>query len=129
MIEWFMSGGFFMWLVLGAGLVSLGLAVDAGRRLTGGPVDEPAVRAEIDAVLFWGGFASLLGLIGTLGGVAQMARYVERAGSVSAGVAWSGVRVALITTVFGLIVLGLSLLAWFALRAGLRVTNVLGKHS
>lgn len=120
MIQWFMSGGFFMWLVLGAGLVGLALAVDAGRRLVAGPADRSAVRAEIDAVLFWGGFAALLGLIGTLGGVGVMARSIEEAGSVSAALAWSGIRVALVTTVFGLMVLGVSLLAWFGLRAGLR---------
>lgn len=120
MIDWFMSGGFFMWLVLGAGLMGLALAADAGRRLVAGPGDRSAVRAEIDAVLFWGGFAALLGLIGTLGGVGVMARSIERAGSVSAAVGWSGIRVALITTVFGLMVLGVNLLAWFGLRAGLR---------
>ncbi len=120
MIEWFASGGFPMWFVLGAGLVSLGLAVDAGRKLAGGPADVAALRSEIDAVLFWGGFASLLGVIGTLGGVGIMARSIEQAGSVSAAVAWSGIRVALITTVFGLMVLGLSLLAWLGLRSALR---------
>lgn len=120
MIEWFLSGGFFMWLVLGAGLVSLALTADAGRKLVGEPDDVLAVRAEIDAVLFWGGFASLLGLIGTLGGVGVMARSIERAGGVSAAVAWSGLRVAMVTTVFGLMVLALSLLAWFGLRTALR---------
>lgn len=120
MIEWFMEGGFFMWPILGADLASLALAVDAGRKLAGGTTGDPGLRAEIDAVLFWGGFAALLGLIGTLGGVAQMARYVEGAGQVSARVAWSGIRVALITTVFGLMALGVSLLAWFGLRSGLR---------
>lgn len=120
MIEWFQSGGFFMWLVLGAGLVSLGLAADAGRKIAGGPVDHSALRAEIDGVLFWGGFAALLGLIGTLGGVGVMARSIEQAGSVSAAIAWSGIRVALVTTVFGLMILAVSLLAWFGLRAGLR---------
>lgn len=119
MIEWFVRGGFFMWLVLGAGLVALVLAADAGRRLASGPDEADEVRAEIDAVLFWGGLASVLGVIGTLGGVGQMARYAEHAGELSAPVAWSGLRVALVTTVFGLIVLAVCLLAWFALRAGL----------
>lgn len=35
MIEWFTAGGFFMWFVLGAALVGLVLAIDAGRRLAG----------------------------------------------------------------------------------------------
>lgn len=118
MTEWFMEGGVMMWLVLGAGLVGLALAADAGRRLAAAS-PEAEVRAEIDAVLFWGGFASVLGVLGTLVGVGQMARHVERAGEVSASLAWSGLRVALITTVFGLLVLAVCLLAWFGLRAGL----------
>lgn len=119
MIEWFLEGGFFMWLVLVAGLIGLALAIDTGRRLAYGESPTGELQGEIDAVLFWGVFASVLGTIGTLGGVGQMARYAERAGEMSAPVAWSGLRVALITTVFGLIVLALCLLAWFALRTAL----------
>lgn len=71
-------------------------------------------------MLFWGGFASVLGLIGTLGGVAQMARWLEQAGDASATVVWGGIRVALIPTAFGLIMLAVCLLAWYGLRATLR---------
>lgn len=120
MIEWFTAGGFFMWFVLGAALVGLVLAIDAGRRLAGRAEDAGGLRAEIDGVLFWGGFASVLGLIGTLGGVAQMARWLEQAGDASATVVWGGFRVALIPTAFGLIMLAVCLLAWYGLRAALR---------
>lgn len=120
MLDWFAEGGFFMWFVLVAGLVALALAADAGRKLYGGGTEAAGLRAEVDGVLFWGGFASVLGLIGTLGGVAVMARSLERAGEASAAVVWGGIRVALIPTAFGLIVLGLSLLAWYGLRVALR---------
>lgn len=116
MIDWFLSGGFPMWLVLGAGLAGLGLAVDAGRKVFGGPAEAAGLRAEIDGVLFWGGFASVLGVIGTLVGVALMARYLEQAGGASVGVIWGGIRVALIPTAFGLLVLSVCLLAWYGLR-------------
>lgn len=120
MLAWFVEGGFFMWFVLVAGLVALVLAADAGRKLYGGRTEAAGLPAEVDGVLFWGGFASVLGLIGTLGGVAVMARSLERAGEASAAVVWGGIRVALIPTAFGLIVLGLSLLAWYGLRVALR---------
>lgn len=120
MIDWFVSGGFFMWFVLGAGLAGLFLAVDAGRRLSSATTASSRLRAEIDGVLFWGGFASVLGLIGTLGGVVVMARSLERAGGASAAVVWGGLRVALIPTAFGLGVLALSLLAWYGLRTAHR---------
>lgn len=120
MIEWFQAGGFPMWLILGAGLVGLALAVDAGRKVFGGGKEARGLRAEIDGVLFWGGFASVLGLIGTLGGVVVMARALEQASGASASVIWGGLRVALVPTAFGLILLALSLLAWYGLRAALR---------
>lgn len=116
MIAWFQSGGFFMWPILVAGLVSLVLAADAGRKLASGTAAGPALRTRIDSVLFWGGFAALLGLFGTVGGIGQTARAIERAGDVSASLAWSGIRVSLITTAFGLIVLAVAMLAWLALR-------------
>lgn len=120
MIEWFQSGGFFMWPILVSGVVTVVLAVDAGRRLTSDSRAGPALRTEIDAVLFWGGFAALLGLFGTVGGIGQMARALERAGEVSASLVWGGLRVALITTAFGLMVLAVAMLAWFALRTARR---------
>lgn len=120
MIDWFLSGGFFMWFVLGAGVVGLVLATDAGRKLSNKRSEAAALRGEIDGVLFWGGFASVLGLIGTLGGVAVMARSLEQAGGASAAVVWGGLRVALIPTAFGLAVLAVCLLAWYGLRTALR---------
>lgn len=116
MIEWFQAGGFPMWFILGAGLVGLVLAIDAGRKVFGGKKKAPGLRAEIDGVLFWGAFASVLGVIGTLGGVAVMARYLEQAADASASLIWGGLRVALIPTAFGLGLLALCLLAWYGLR-------------
>lgn len=120
MIEWFRAGGVPMWFVLGAALAGLVLAVDAGRKVAGGTTEASELRAEIDGVLFWGGFASVVGLIGTLVGVALTARSVELTGGAPADVVWGGIRVALIPTVFGLAVLTLSLLAWYGLRTALR---------
>lgn len=120
MSEWFAEGGFFMWFVLGAGLVAIGLAFDACRKVMGDVDDTRTVRAEIDSVAFWGVFASVLGLIGTLVGVALMARYLEQATGTSASVVWGGFRVALIPTAFGMLVLALCLLAWYGLRTAHR---------
>lgn len=119
MIEWFMSGGVSMWPILGAALVSAGLAVDAGRKLLGAPAsatEMARVRTRIDAVLFWGGFAALVGLIGTLVGFAKMAAWLADASGVPESLVWSGIRVSLVTSTFGLLVLVVSLGAWFGLR-------------
>lgn len=120
MLDWFAEGGFFMWFILIAGLVGLGLATDAARKVSSGATETSGLRAEIDGVLFWGGFASVLGLISTLVGVAVTARWLEQAGQAPAGLVWGGIRVALIPTAFGLTVLALCLLAWYGLRTALR---------
>lgn len=120
MIDWFLEGGLFMWFVLIAGLAAAALAVDAARRLFGDTADAAAVRAEVDGLLFWGVLATVLGLIGTLGGVAVMARSLEQTGGASPAVIWGGLRVALVPTTFGLAVLALSLAAWYGLREALR---------
>lgn len=121
MIEWFLAGGFPMWFVLGAAVTGSALAVDAGRKVVGGSAGPDGLRAEIDGVLFWGGFASVLGLIGTLVGVSLAARSLAAAGGdAPASLVWGGLRVALIPTVFGFLVLAVCLLAWYGLRTVLR---------
>ena len=52
-------------------------------------------KAFVDAILFWGGFATITGCLGTLVG---------------------GVKVALLSSVFGILVLAASSLVWFALQ-------------
>ena len=49
-------------------------------------------------------------------GLTIAARAIERGGGVSAELAWWGVGVALITTVFGLCIFILALLLWMVLR-------------
>jgi len=104
-----------MWLILAAALAMAVLSVRAGLRRRGRE-RSASVAADLDGILFWGGFAAALGVLGTVIGVSQMARAVQAAGSVSPGLAWSGLRVALVTTVFGLGTFVLALLVWFALR-------------
>lgn len=123
MWNWFMQGGFLMWPVAAAGLIALGLAIDAGRRVVGGDgsgARGPRVRGRIGAVLFWGGFAALVGLLGTLGGIGQMAGALQSAGDAPASLVWGGIRVALIPSALGLSILTLSLALWFGLSAAYR---------
>lgn len=119
MIELFRTGGFMMWPMVLA-LVAL---VVAGTRaahalVNRAPVAE--VRSGADAVLFWGGFSAALGVLGTVVGLSQAALAIERAGSVSAALLWSGVRVTLTTTIFGLVILLLAMIIWYGLRTTAR---------
>lgn len=118
MWDWFRAGGFLMWPVLAAGLLAVGLAVDAGRKIFGADGDDPPgrpVRRRVGAVLFWGGFAALVGLLGTLGGFVQMGRAFGAGAGASAEVVWGGIRVALIPSSLGLLIFTLTLATWYGL--------------
>jgi hypothetical protein len=80
------------------------------------PEDRALLETRIDSILFWGVFAAILGLLGTLGGLAQMAGAIEAAGTVNPALLWGGVRVALSTTIAGTAVLGVALPVWYLLR-------------
>lgn len=115
MIDFLSNGGTAIWTLLVSGALMLGLAVNAARRLAAG--DASARRdAVVDAVLFWGVFSVIFGLIGTLVGIGQAARAIEAAGTVEPALSWVGFRITLTSTMAGLGIGGISLVLWFALR-------------
>ena len=73
-------------------------------------------KVWIDAILFGGGFAVICGVLGTLIGVIIAAQSIEAAGEVSATLVWGGIKVAFLTSVFGVLILGFAAIAWFGLQ-------------
>ena len=73
-------------------------------------------KVFIDAILFGGGFAAIIGVLGTLIGVVVAAQSIEVAGGVSTTLAWGGIKLALLTSAFGVLILAGSSLVWFALQ-------------
>lgn len=120
MMELMSQGGFFMWPLLVIALVIAVLAVWVATRLPKLSGADPVLETGIDATLFWGGWAVLLGLLGTVGGVYQAAGAISRAGAVSAPLVWGGIKVALTTTLFGLTIFLVAALIWFGLRSWYR---------
>lgn len=135
MTEWFSNGGIMMWPMLAVAIGIVILAARAAARLYGRAKTESAATretgrergsltaeppAEVDrwlqAILFWGGMAVLLGLLGTVVGVIVMTQAISLAGSVEPPLVWSGFGVSLITFVFGLLIFLFAAFAWFALR-------------
>lgn len=121
MIDLFRAGGFFMWPISLSAVLVLALAAVAVGRMRGtegGGATE--LRTGIDAVLFWGAVAAVLGALGTTGGLAQMGRAIERAGGASAALVWGGVQLTLVTAIFGLAVLLVALVLWYGLSFAAR---------
>lgn len=119
-MELIRAGGFFMWPLVVIGVVVAALAVSVAVRIGRVEGPDPVLETGIDATLFWGGWALLLGLLGTFGGIYQAAGAIEQAGAVSAQLVWGGIKVALITTLFGLTIFIVASAAWFGLRTWYR---------
>ncbi len=101
--------GVTLWAVLGAA----GLFRERAAGVEG-------ARRKRGALLFWGAMAIVLGALGTLVGLIDMAQAVQRAGAVSEALVWGGVSVALISLAFGLLIFLLAGTFWVLLSAGIR---------
>lgn len=116
MADWFAQGGFFMWPLLLIGLVVGGQTLRAALALGRGRIGAPGeLESRLQAILFWGIFAAVLGLLATLGGISQIATTIGRAGGAEPFLVWGGVGVALVTLIFGMLILIAAAVAWFAL--------------
>jgi len=119
--EMFRNGGFMMWPITVCGVAVLALAGRALWRMRSESAEPgDAVRAGIDGVLFWGVYASVLGVLGTVVGFSLAAMAVESVGEVHVRLVSGGIKVALITTIYGFLILLLAAPLWFGLRQAQR---------
>jgi hypothetical protein len=117
----FFAGGVMMYPIALSALVALGLAGWSARRLWGGtPRVDARVESGVDGVLFWGGFALLLGVLGTVVGIAVAAQAVEMLGEVHTTLVWGGIKLALLPTIWGALVLAVCAVGWYTLRVRCR---------
>jgi biopolymer transport protein ExbB/TolQ len=117
MMDTFLSGGIVMWPLLAVAIGILAMATHATVGLHRDTPALPAVRRKLDAILFWGGMAIVMGGLGTVVGIVGMARFIQAAGDVSAPLLWGGVAVALVSLVFGLLIFLLAGILWLLLDA------------
>ena len=78
-------------------------------------------KAWIDAILFWGGFAAISGVLGTLVGIIITFQFIELAGEVVATLVAGGIKVALLSSALGTLILAVASLLWFALQLRWRI--------
>jgi len=78
-------------------------------------------KTWVDAILFWGGFAAISGVLGSIIGVIIAPQSIEAAGAVSATLVAGGIKVALMSSAMGVLMLGFAAVLWFTLQFRWRV--------
>ncbi|MDE0476211.1 MAG: MotA/TolQ/ExbB proton channel family protein [Gammaproteobacteria bacterium] len=84
-------------------------------------------KAWIDAILFWGGFAAISGVLGSLIGIIITFQFIELAGEVRATLVAGGIKVALLSSALGTLILAVASLLWFGLQ--LRWRFLVAEHA
>ena len=84
-------------------------------------------KAWIDAILFWGGFAAISGVLGSLIGIIITFQFIELAGEVRAALVAGGIKVALLSSALGTLILAVASLLWFGLQ--LRWRMLVAQHA
>jgi biopolymer transport protein ExbB/TolQ len=119
MARLFMEGGFVMLPILLIVLVLFGLTLRTLWELVVRQGSNTAlVQNGLDGLLFWGGFAVVLGLLGSVIGYNKSMSAVVARGLANPRFIWLGTAEGLVSTITGLLVLALAGLVWFALRWG-----------
>lgn len=109
--------GSMRWLMVFSSIAAVVLALWSVMKLSGPhAVPDLRTKAWVDGVLFWGGFAAISGVLGSLIAIIVTLQKIERAGEVTATVVAGGWKVGLLSTSLGLFILGFAALVWFALQ-------------
>jgi biopolymer transport protein ExbB/TolQ len=120
MMGFFREMGFYAWPLGLIAVAVVALAVRAALRLReAAPRDRAPLEHAVNAVLFWGCVAGVVGILGQFHGIYQAAKAISRAGAISPQMIWGGIAVSFTSTLAGLAILLVAALAWAALRGAL----------
>jgi uncharacterized membrane protein len=102
-------------------IVGVLLVVEVARAIRAVSVSSPQTAAltsaRIHPVLVWGVLAAVVGMIGTVVGIAVAADFLEAYdGPINPNLVWGGIKVALGSTIVGMLFLGFASIAWLALQ-------------
>ncbi len=118
MSRFFLEGGVLMWPILFIAITNLVLLIRVAVRLAGGrPEDAPGTIHSINAILFWGALAAVIGFLGQHTGLYHAMSAIARAKAIAPNLVAMGFAESLTTTIAGMTVLVFSALAWFGLGA------------
>jgi uncharacterized membrane protein YjfL (UPF0719 family) len=120
MIRFLLEAGPFIWPIILLCLVIIFLALWNCLLLLVQPHISAAHRRQsINAILFWGGVAAVLGVLGQWMGIHRMTVAVAEKGIVNPQMVAYGISESLLTPVAGMAVLVVAAITWFFLRLGL----------
>ncbi len=115
--SFFGNMGYIVYPITFCALMVAILAVRAFMRLRDQADAQPTlVRTTIDGTLFWGAYAAVLGVFGTVLGIVVAAQAVEAVSAVEPRLVFGGIKIALTSTMYGVFVFLVAALVWFALR-------------
>jgi len=121
MLRLFVLGGPFMWILLLISVAVVLLSIrDALALSSTAGLKRVVSRNGSGAILFWGCIAAVLGILSSLIGLYLSLSAVRAAGIMNPSLMAEGIAVALISTIFGLLILAYAAFAWFVLRFWMR---------
>lgn len=117
MVQFFLDGGQFMWLLLIIAIVIIVLAITNGIQLYS-PKEQNRAKLEngINSILFWGGFSLVLGFFAHFLGIYQAMLAIQGAGDISPSIVAGGYAMSIITILSGLFILMMSSIIWFVFK-------------
>jgi len=116
-MEFFMMGGFMMWILLLLAILIVGLTIKKLIELFGKNVANPALLEKgINAIIFWGAICMILGFFAHFIGIYDAMQAIMKANDISPAIVSMGYAMSLITIISGLFIFMVSAVIWFFLR-------------
>jgi hypothetical protein len=118
MIEFFMNGGIFGWVLLLLILVIGWLSIRKGIQLFFKKnIDPLRLEPGINAIIFWGSISAILGIFAHFLGVYNAMLAISAANDISPAIVAMGYAFSLITILIGLFIFMVSAVIWFVYRS------------
>jgi hypothetical protein len=117
MLQFFMNGGPFMFILLFLFVLILVLSVKKVIDLFADKETNPALLEKgVNAIIFWGAFSVVIGFLAHFLGIYEAMQAIARASDISPAIVSMGYSMSLITVLSGLFIFMVSALIWFFLR-------------
>lgn len=117
LFQFFIEGGPLMYPLVLIALALFGIVLRTAWHLyVRGGSDAAVIHYCLDGLLFWGGFAAIIGVLGSAIGYHKALSAMIARGVVNPRAVWIGTAEGLVTSIAGLFVLAIAGSLWFALR-------------